>query len=138
MKLLVAVDGSDHATHAARVAGHLAAASGAEVVVFHQRSDARMPHGPAAPPDETAERAQAVVDAAVDVALEAGAPKAVGRIGRGLADDVARAIIDVAAREEADVIVVGPRGFGRVRELLVGSVTERLVHHADRPVLVVR
>ena len=39
MKLLVAVDGSEHATRAVTTAASLAAASGAEIVVVHQRSD---------------------------------------------------------------------------------------------------
>lgn len=44
----------------------------------------------------------------------------------------------LAAERDASMIVVGNRGHGVVRRLLLGSVTNRLVHHADRPVLVVR
>lgn len=137
MKFLVAVDGSDHAVKAARSAGVLAGAAGAEVIVVHQRS-AIVLTGPTGVPDEDLTEAQAVVDVAVAAALESGAPSARGRIERGLHGEVAQAVLDVAAEEGADVIVVGPRGLGQFQGLLVGSVTERLVHHADRPVLVVR
>jgi len=46
--------------------------------------------------------------------------------------------MDVAREEDVDIVVVGPRGLGRLAGLLVGSVTDRLVQLADRPVLVVR
>jgi nucleotide-binding universal stress UspA family protein len=48
----------------------------------------------------------------------------------------AKAIADVAAARHADEIVVGTRGFGRVRALL-GSVAHELIHLADCPVTVI-
>jgi nucleotide-binding universal stress UspA family protein len=48
----------------------------------------------------------------------------------------ARAIADVARARDADEIVVGAHGHGRVRALL-GSVSHELLHIADRPVVVI-
>lgn len=48
----------------------------------------------------------------------------------------AEAIANVARVRDADEIVVGARGLGRVRALL-GSVSHELLHIADRPVLVI-
>jgi nucleotide-binding universal stress UspA family protein len=48
----------------------------------------------------------------------------------------AEAIANVARVQDADEIVVGARGLGRVRALL-GSVSHELLHIADRPVLVI-
>ena len=49
-----------------------------------------------------------------------------------------RAIINTAIEEEADHIVMGSHGRGQVAELLLGSVTERVIRHAPVPVTVVR
>jgi len=49
----------------------------------------------------------------------------------------AHAIAEIANEANADVIVVGTRGYSTVLGLLLGGVTQRLLHIADRPVLAV-
>jgi len=51
--------------------------------------------------------------------------------------DVAAAILTAAADVDADLIVLGTRGRGGVKSLVLGSVSHAVVHHADRAVLVV-
>ena len=53
-----------------------------------------------------------------------------------LAGPPAEAIARVAAARDADEIVVGSRGFGAVRAAL-GSVSHKLLHLADRPIVVI-
>jgi nucleotide-binding universal stress UspA family protein len=48
----------------------------------------------------------------------------------------ARAIVAAADVRDADEIVIGSRGFGRVRGVL-GSVSHAVLHEADRPVVVI-
>jgi nucleotide-binding universal stress UspA family protein len=44
----------------------------------------------------------------------------------------------VEASKDADLLVVGCRGHGRVREMMLGSVSNHCTHHAHCPVVVVR
>jgi nucleotide-binding universal stress UspA family protein len=47
-------------------------------------------------------------------------------------------IIDAAKELGADMVVIGSRGWGEVRSVLLGSVSERVLHTAHCPVLIVR
>ena len=49
-----------------------------------------------------------------------------------------RVLIATAETRDAAVIVAGSQGHGRVASVLLGSVSAGLVHHAERPVLIVR
>ncbi|SFL14161.1 Nucleotide-binding universal stress protein, UspA family [Paenibacillus sp. 1_12] len=50
----------------------------------------------------------------------------------------ARVILDYAEAHHFDLIIVGSRGFGTFKEILLGSVSSEIVHHAQIPVLVVK
>ena len=52
--------------------------------------------------------------------------------------DAASGILDVAESAKADVIVVGNRGMGGVARFLLGSVPNKVAHHAPCSVLIVR
>lgn len=48
------------------------------------------------------------------------------------------AIVEAAAAERVDLVVVGTRGRNRVERAVLGSVSDHVIRHADCPVLVVR
>jgi nucleotide-binding universal stress UspA family protein len=54
--------------------------------------------------------------------------------GEGRAGPV---LVEAAESEEVDLIVTGRRGLGSLTELLAGSVSQHLVHRANRPVAVI-
>ena len=46
-------------------------------------------------------------------------------------------IVEIADRQDAAAIVMGSRGLTGVRSMLLGSVSSGVLHHADRPTLVI-
>ena len=67
----------------------------------------------------------------------AGVPVKVELV-RTLAGRVAPIIVETARAYQAGVIVMGSHGRGDLVALLLGSVAHKVVHLADRPVLIVR
>ena len=49
----------------------------------------------------------------------------------------AESILDIAKRCQADLIVMGTRGHGKLTGLLVGSISRKVIHHSSCPVMVV-
>jgi nucleotide-binding universal stress UspA family protein len=135
-KMIVwASDGSEHADRALEYAQKLAEASGAKLIAAHVRevTVGRSAGYPVQVDEEEVEQkiqdqATACKDAGIDAAYEQAGAAAGG---------AAHAIADMAASRNADLIVVGTRGQGPLTGLLLGSVTQRLLHIATCPVLAV-
>lgn len=135
-RVLVAVDGSDHANRAVQAAAELAKASKGQVYVLHVELHDVSKHFTVAP-IETDPQAQGVVDRAVGELTAAGV-RASGDVEKAHNGRAGEAILEHAKNRDADVIVVGSRGRSEVVALLVGSVADKVIRHADLPVLVVR
>ena len=76
-------------------------------------------------------------------AVLADAAAVLGETGRPVEQlvsegDPAREIVRIAEDRDVDLVVVGARGLGTLERLLLGSVSEAVLHHAARPVLIVR
>lgn len=52
--------------------------------------------------------------------------------------DPAKVIIELAKAKSYDLIIMGTRGRSAFQELLIGSVSQKVMHHASCPVMVVR
>jgi len=52
--------------------------------------------------------------------------------------DAAAIIIDAASRLDVDLIVLGRRGLSELGRYLIGSVANKVVQYAHKPVMVVR
>jgi nucleotide-binding universal stress UspA family protein len=77
--------------------------------------------------------AACALDRAVERANSRGGARVDGRLVEG---NAAESIIEAA--EGADLIVVGSRGRGGLRSLLLGSVSSAVIHHTRCPTVVVR
>ena len=137
-KILLAVDGSDHALHASKMAGDLARSMKSEclriVVAFsHIPSYLGEPNMQAAI-DARLKEADEIMQTALG---EVG--KIPGEIHTELIEgSPAEAIINVAVTRDSDLIVMGSRGLGTLEGLLLGSTSQNVVSHAPCPVLIVR
>jgi nucleotide-binding universal stress UspA family protein len=123
--LLLCYDGSDNARGAIEHAGALFAGRDA-VVATAWRTPAR----------SDGDEARRICDEGVRTARDAGLrPTGVVAEARGA---IWEAIVEVAERHDAAVIVMGPRGLSGPRSKLLGSVSSAVVDHTHRPTLIIR
>src|SRR5579859_5139449 len=125
-KVLVAIDHSPASDRALAAAKELAALSKGEVWVMHVREREVIPRMGLVPTEEGGEAEdEAGVTAhaeVVDVPF--------GRAGQE--------IVELAKQHDVGVIVMGSRGRSELAGLVLGSTAHKVIHLADRPVLVVR
>ena len=133
--IIWASDGSEHADSALEYARRLAEANSARLVAAHVREVAvgRAAGYPLQLDEEDVERkiqgqVEDLKGAGIDASFEQRGATAGG---------AAHALAELAGEVAARLIVVGTRGQGPISGLLLGSVTQRLLHVAPCPVLAV-
>jgi nucleotide-binding universal stress UspA family protein len=141
--ILVGVDGSEHSRRALSWAMRQAAQEHVPLTVMTVHPNPARPAteiywGVHAYPEDShnVEVAQRAVQEVVDkVASEMGetAPEVTVKAVTG---DPAQELIK--ASNDADMLVVGSRGSGGFTQLLMGSVSSKVTHHAACPVVVIR
>jgi nucleotide-binding universal stress UspA family protein len=134
--LLVAVDHSEITERVLGAARELALLSSGAVWVLHLREREVMPRAGLVA-SESSDEALAEVAAAVDQLTKAGIT-AQGEVRNTIFGHAAREIMDDAREHDADIIIMGSRGRGDLTGLVLGSTAHKVIHLADRPVLVVR
>jgi nucleotide-binding universal stress UspA family protein len=135
-KVLVAVDHSEVSERVLAAARDLALLSKGEVWVVHLR-EREVIAQLGRVPSESESEAEAAVTSAVE-SLNVAGVRAHGEVRDTLFGHAAREIIEDARERGADVIVMGSRGRGDLAGLVLGSTAHKVIHLADRPVLVVR
>jgi nucleotide-binding universal stress UspA family protein len=142
-RIVVGTDGSDTAGEAVRQAIELAKLSGGKLAVvaaFEPVPETRVREEKAELPGDVAhavgprEDVNVILDAAVGQAKQDGVEaEPYPREG-----DPADAILDVAEESKADLIVVGNKGMTGAKRFLLGSVPNKVSHHAPCGVYIVR
>ena len=133
--ILLATDGSEDAALAARAAVDLAMGAGAELHVAHAWQAVPTTRFEAFVRARLSAEARELLEAQAALLVKAGADVAGAHLREGPAVDE---VIDRAGEIGADLVVVGSRGRGPVKRLVLRSVSEGVVHHTRRPVLVMR
>ena len=136
-KILVAVDHSEFTPRVIEAARGLAALSHGEVWVIHLREREMMGKTGLLTSSESAKAAGADVTSTVEALTKAGI-KAHGVVRDTLYGHAAREIVSEAQERGADVIVMGSRGRGDLAGLVLGSTAHKVIHLADRQVMVIR
>ena len=141
--IVVGTDGSDTATEAVRQAAELAVDLGARVLIvcaYEPISDERLRETADEVPHDLQwivnprEDVDATLRAAAEIAKDGGVEhETYARQG-----DPADAILDVAEERSADLIVVGNKGMTGAKRFLLGSVPNKVSHHAPCSVLIIR
>jgi nucleotide-binding universal stress UspA family protein len=142
--IVVGTDGSETAKTAVRYAIDLARELGSRLQIvsaYEPVSDQRLrSEGLVVPEDlqwmvNPREDVLALLHDAQQEALGAGVSEVETFARQG---DAADAILDIAEEQRADLIVVGNRGMTGAKRFLLGSVPNKVSHHAPCSVLVVR
>ena len=131
-RILLPTDGSGDAIRATEAASDLARRSEAELHVVHVWHDVRgFAHDFVK--RELRRQGQEILDEQVEKIKASGGEvaKAYLRSGR-----TSNEVIALCKEIEAGLLVVGSRGLGTVRRILMGSQSEEIVHHSQVPVLV--
>jgi nucleotide-binding universal stress UspA family protein len=134
-KILLATDGSENTTQATQAAVNIVRRRGSEIHLIHVWHDVHTPHAHAFVKSELRRQGREILDKEVKRIQEQGGTVTRSHLREGRTFEE---VIELGDELEADLLVVGSRGHRGLRRMLVGSHSEDIVHHAHRPVLVVR
>jgi nucleotide-binding universal stress UspA family protein len=134
-KILLATDGSEDAVQATEAASDLAGKSGSELHIVHVWHDVPGPYRRGFVKRELRRQGQEILDQQVQNIESIGGTVAQAHLRGGRTSNE---VIELSEELGVGLLVVGSRGMGTVRRILIGSHSEEIVHHAHVPVLVVR
>jgi nucleotide-binding universal stress UspA family protein len=132
--IVLALDGSEGSRAAIPVAAELARREGGRIVIAHVEQDVVGKGGAPIPVTEDEIQAEVREEAK---RLAADRIETSVEMRHVILGGPAHPIAEIAEEANADLIVAGTRGHSPVTGLLLGSVTQRLLHIARSPVLVV-
>jgi nucleotide-binding universal stress UspA family protein len=141
--IVVGTDGSDTAKEAVRQAGELAKALGASihlVSAYEPVPEGRLREERQDVPEDLQWMINPREDVVTTLEEESKSLEEAGVKVETMAreGDPADAILDVAEEENADLIVVGNKGMTGAKRFLLGSVPNKVSHHAPCSVMIIR
>ncbi|RLB29483.1 MAG: universal stress protein [Deltaproteobacteria bacterium] len=138
-KILVPVDGSEQSHKAVGFAVDLANHYHATIYLLHVFKLTIVPEGLGEYVVSDRVQLRALGDKIIAAAEDEAKGHGVERIETAVVEgDPAERIIDYAKEHDVDIIVIGSRGLGTFKGLLLGSVSNKVTHRADRTCVIVR
>lgn len=141
-KIIVAIDGSEHAMRAVEKAKEIGRAFDSEITlvnvvegihIYDVESGALVMQGLEAI-KEAKERSKILLERTKESLKEFD-----NKVETVLLEgDPPYMLIDYIKKSDADLVIVGSHGVKGLKKYLLGSVVSKVVHHIDRPILIVR
>jgi nucleotide-binding universal stress UspA family protein len=145
-KILVPVDGSEHAKKAVTYAADLALKYDAKVYLLHVVPESKVPEGLdkyieieriKEPPEIVL--LQKVGDAIIEAGQEEARQKGLDKVEASVVlGDPGEKILEFSKNNGIDMIIMGSRGLGGVKSLFLGSVSSKVCHLADTTCVTVK
>lgn len=132
--ICLALDGSENANAAIPLAAELAEKEGADIVIVHVIEMVAGKGGVV--PIHVEEEIMPKLEAQAEQLRKRGIETEI-EVVHNILGGPAHAIVEIADRHDADLIVSGTRGRNALSSLLLGSVAQRLAQIAGRPTLAV-
>jgi len=135
--ILVAVDGSKHSDAAFDVALDIAQKYGSQLFVLHVFQGGTGGGTLVSSTDEDDNRSigQEILNSYEETAKERGLQNVNILLQEG---DAAKRIMETAREVKCGLLILGSRGRGGFKELLLGSVSHKVTSHTDCPVLIAK
>lgn len=135
-RIVVATDGSENAARAMGYAAEIAKGVGATVIAVHVFEPLAL-LGHLEPPVDFAAKEAEIRSVLHDDWCAPLAEAGIEFESKVVEGNPAKALVDTAREVGADLIIMGARGLSRVKEVLLGSTSTKVLHHAHVPVTVV-
>lgn len=138
-KILVPVDGSENSHRALDTALLLSEKLGAKVTAIHVMEDVPVLHIQSEKLlremlDAYKKENQLILSKCSEIAIKKG----LNIDTKLLQGNPGSTILTFCEKEKYDIIVIGSRGMGKFRELVLGSVSSKVLHHSICPVMIIR
>ena len=137
--ILVPIDGSDNSYRALDAALLLSEKLGSNITVIHVMEEVPITHiGSEKMLNELLEAYKKENQDILLKCSEIANQKGLTIKSFLLQGNPASAILDYIKKEKFDLVIMGSRGLGKFKELILGSVSSKIVHHSPCAVLLIR
>lgn len=137
--ILVPVDGSDNSYRALDAALVLSEKLGSNITVIHVMEEIPITHiGSEKLLKELLEAYKKENQDILSKCSEIASQKGLTINTFLLQGNPASVILDFSKKEKFDIVIMGSRGLGKFKELILGSVSSKIVHHSPCAVLLIR